>query len=320
MRITRSRAKHGNVLPIAMGAIAQIPEAALHHVAHHRRHPSSLYGRSLANVAAKWHLALDANDKFALSFVWAQDDTPMPAALAAYRELLFALYEHLDASYGVVRSLVSVTGTKDALMYSQFLDRNKIPGWSDFRSRVRSYTQNRLGSVVNSLKHNASEMASVYLHSGSDVRAGYYIRDVQSTGALGPSIRVHADGNSGFTFARDMLLHYWNLYFVSSELGKLIHKLAPQPDAPVYENDSLGSSFEALAERMSALPLAFFPDEARMPCPIVRWNQRDRELQLDFPSPVRPRRLPNSSQIRSSLVIDGNHPTNKLPYYGKSAA
>ena len=302
-----------------MGIIAQIPDGLLHHVAHQRRHPISLYGRSLAGVASSWHEALDAIDKFNLAFIWAEDDSSLPLAVAAYRDLLFALYEHLDATYGVVRALVPAGGSKDSLLDTQFLDRNKIPGWDGFRTRIRGYVQNRLGAVVNSLKHNGSEIASVYLHSESDVRAGYYIRDVQSSGALGPSVRVHSDGSSGFTFARDLMLHYWNFYFVSAELEALLRRLAPLQFHPLYQNDSLSSTYELLAERMSAIPLAFFPDELRMPCPLIRWNAADGELSMEFPSAVRPRRLAASYEVRSTFVVDGKHLTNKLPYLGKSA-
>jgi hypothetical protein len=208
-------------------------------------------------------------------------------------------------------------------MDTHFLNQAKVAGWKDFRLRIQPYTQDRLGAVVNSLKHNQSEIASFYLHQLPDLRAGYYVRDVLPSGALGPAPRVHADGNSAFSFARDMLLHFWNLYFISAELAAVMRRAAGSADfrgAAQYKNDSINSARESLAERIAGLPLAFFPDEVRLPLPLARWNPSMRELTLDMPSAVRPRRLPNGYHMRTAISIDMSHATNKLPYYGKDAA
>lgn len=321
MRITRSKLRHGNVLPEAMDAIIAVPDSLLHHVAHNRRHPKSLYSRSLSLVVSQWLDVLDKIERFQWTFALTQKDDMLPDIITSYRALLFSLYEHLDASYGCIRALIPPKGASDPLLDTQFLDRVKAPGWGDFRSRVRPYVQNRIGAVVNSLKHNQAELAFMYLHHLEDVRAGYYVRDVQSSGALGPSIRVHADGNSGFSFARDMLLHFWNLYFVSSELSAVIRRVVPESkqESPKSHDASLSSMFERLAQRVAEIPLAFFPDEMRMPCPLVRWNPTANELIIDMPGMVRPRRLPRTYHILSSMSIDMKHANNKLPYFGRNA-
>ena len=305
-----------------MEAIVAIPDSLLHHVAHNRRHPKSLYSRSLNVVVSQWHDVLDKVERFQWTFALTQKDDSFREIITSYRALLFSLYEHLDASYGCVRALIPPKGANDPLLDTQFLDRAKVLGWSDFRARVRPYVQNRIGAVVNSLKHNQAELAFIYLHRFEDVRFGYYVRDVQNSGALGPSTRVHADGNSAFSFARDMLIHFWNLYFVSSELAALIHHIVPESkqESPKLQDDSLNSMFERLAQRVSSIPLAFFPDEIRMPCPLVRWNPIASELTIAMPGAVRSRRLPKTYQIVSSLNVDIAHASNKLPYFGRNAA
>lgn len=323
MRISRVTSRHGNVLPEALGVIAALPDSVLHHVTHGRRHPASLYARSLAQVAQAWHAALDKIENFDNSFVWTQDDTALPDVIASYRQLLFSLYEHLDASYGCVRALVPCRSNNDPLLDTQFLDRANVPGWQNFRSLIRPYTQNRIGAAVNSLKHNQAEILSFYLHNLPDLRVGYYIRDVQKSGALGPSLRVHHDGNSAFSFGRDMLIHFWNLYLIGSELSKVVRQIVPtesvkEPER--YESGTLNSTYADLAKRLSNVPLAFFQDEARLPCPLVRWNPAAEELGIDMPGPIRPRKLPSSYQMRAALTVDMAHASNKLPYFGKNAA
>ena len=322
MRITRSTPRDGSVLPEAITAILALPDSALYHAQHKRRNPKSLYARSLLRVAASWHAVLDELESFEFSFLLTKNADRLTQVLDLHRDLLFALYEHLDASYGCVRALFPAKGDGDPLLDTQFLEKAKVPGWNDFRSRVRPYVTNRIGAVVNSLKHNQSELAYLYLHRDADVRPGYYVRDVQTSGALGPSLRVHADGNSGFSFARDMLLHFWNLYFISSELSVLLRRNSPPGTSSVLPavEPSLCTSFERLAERVAAVPLAFFPDEVRQPCPMVRWNPKLRELELQMPSAIKPRRLPDSYQIVASMNIDMTHSTNKLPYFGANAA
>lgn len=322
MRITRSTFRHGSVLPEAMDAILALPDSLLHHTAHNRRHPKSLYSRSLSLVGSQWHDVLDKVEKFQWTFAITQKDDSLPDIITSYRALLFSLYEHLDASYGCIRALVPSKGTSDPLLDTHFLDRSKVPGWSDFRSRVRPYVQNHIGAVVNSLKHNQAELSFMYLHHLEDVRAGYYVCDVQSSGALGPSVRVHPDGNSGFSFARDMLLHFWNLYFVSSELSEVIRRVVPDSNqqAPRTRDDSLNSVFERLAQRIAGIPLAFFPDEVHKPCPLARWNPSANELTIEMPGAVRPRRLPKTYRILTSVNVDMAHASNKLPYFGRNAA
>jgi hypothetical protein len=273
-------------------------------------------------VAKAWNTALDRVETFTTAYIWTQDDSALPAAVEAYRGLLLLLYEHLDASYGCVRALVQPLGDKDPLLDTQFLDRAMVPGWKEFRLRARPYTQDRLGAVVNSLKHNQSELASFYLHQLPDLRAGYYVRDVLPSGSLGPAPRVHSDGNSAFSFARDMLIHFWNLYYISSELATLMRGLLPKSNVPAapYQNVSLNPAWEVLASRIASLPLAFFPDEVRLPCPLVRWNPSAQELAIEMPGAVRPSRLPNGYQMRTAINIDSSHRSNKLPYFGKNAA
>lgn len=322
MRVARSKLQHGSVLPEAMNAIIAVPDSHLYHVAHRRRHPKSLYSRSLSHVANQWHDVLDKIERFQWMFTLTKKDDLLPDVINSYRSLLFSLYEHLDASHGCIRALIPPKGTSDPLLDTQFLDRAKVPGWVDFRSRVQPYVKHRIGAVVNSIKHNQAELSFLYLHHRDDIRAGYYVRDIQSSGALGPSTRVHTDGNSGFSFARDMLLHFWNLYFVSSELCALIHRVVPESKQEPLEppDRSISIEFERLAQRVAVIPLAFFPDEVHMPCPLVRWNPAECELTIEMPGAVRPRRLPRTYQILCSMNVDLAHATNKIPYFGRNAA
>jgi hypothetical protein len=319
MRITRNAVRHGSVAPEAMAVIASVPDSLLHHVAHRRRHPVSLYSKSLDQIVKAWSEVLDRIDSFTTEFIWTKADDKLPAVLEAYRALLVLLYEHLDVSYGCLRALVPSLGTNDPLFDTQFLDRARVPGWKQFRQRVQPYTQNRIGVVVNSLKHNQSELASFYLHKLPNLRAGYYVRDVLPSGALGPAPRVHLDGNSAFSFSRDMLIHFWNLYFLSGELATLMRGLLPNGHTANIAQE-IASDWELLAGRIANLPLAFFPDELKQPCPLVRWNPSSRELTIDMPGTVRLRRLPTEYEMTAAIYIDMAHAANKMPYFGANGA
>lgn len=304
-----------------MGFLLLVPESLMHHVEHGRKHPVSLYATSLRKIMNAWNSALDRLDSFRIAYIWAQDDSGLGSAMEAYRPLLNLLYEHLDVSYGCLRALVPAKGDQDPLFDTQVLDRAKIAGWKEFRQRVKPYTQDRLGAVVNSLKHNQSELTWFYFHKLPDIRPGYYLRDVLPSGALGPAPRAHPDGNSAFSFSRDMLLHFWNLYYISGEIATLMRGLVelPRVSTPDEQGDeSLSLAWESLAARIAQLPLEFFPDELKLPCPLVRWNPSARELSIDMPGAVRPRKLSAQCTAKTEIVVNAKHLANKMPYFGRN--
>lgn len=316
MKIVRATSRHGSILPEAFLVISKLPDDTLHHLAHGRRAPVSLYRRSLYRIAEDWHLALDKIDKFNISFLCTGDDALLPDVVSSYAKLLHRLYEHFDASYGCLRTLFPLQA-KNPPIDQQFLDNVKPPGWDVFKSRTKLYNRYRLGPVVNALKHNQADMSYLYIHGAHDVRVGYYISDVQENGILGPSLKVHPDGNSAFSFAYDMLIHFWNLYFMSSELATVVRRVAACEKCVELEqckNDDLESMYMDLARRVSGLPLAFFPDEIKQPCPLVRWNPEAQELSIEMPGAARARRLSSSYKVCAALTVDMGHPINKIPY------
>lgn len=323
MLILRRLSKHGNILPSGLACIARIPDEQLHHIAHSRRHPISTYGRSLGNICSAWHSVLDLIEKFEFQFLWKSDEELLPQILDAYKKLLFVLYEHLDATYSCIRAVFPPQSATDPLLDAKFLDRLNPVGWKEFKSKVKPYLHDRLGATVNSIKHNQAELSWIYLNHTSDIRAGYYVRDVQPNGSLGPALRVHSDGNSAFSYSRDMLLHIWNLYYVSDEFSKLVEKSVPAVDfssANRLESAALNAGYQNILERLSKISFAFFPDEVHLPFPQIRWNPISAECTMTFPSAARPIKTPKQWKIKSSMLVDAAHPNNKMPYFGANAA
>jgi hypothetical protein len=178
-------------------------------VAHGRRHPKSVYASSLKTISEQWLKALDAIDLLHNEHNWQGKESSFPALLSEYRNLLYCINEHFDACHAVLRGLCHPNVAASTKFDSQFLDKAKFPGWKNFRDALKSYRDNHIGSLVNTLKHNQGELCSIFFYSATEFRPGYYLRDVLPDGALGPSPKVHKDAHTAYSFSRDIMIHLW---------------------------------------------------------------------------------------------------------------
>lgn len=319
MQISRRVADHGSLLPSAANAIASIPIEFLHHEDHDLRHPRSAYETSLRLITAQWTKTFDDLDRARTEFLWESKDTHLLDATASYAQLLHRLNEHHDACYSVLRSLCRSGDAKPSRFHMKFLDQAKPAGWAAYKNATKHYREQHIGLIVNSLKHDQGELSSLYFRSKTEYRPGFYLRGVQPSSVLGPSLKLHPDGNSGFSFARDMLLHFWWLYRIGELLTTTIasilqtsksYTLVPQP-RPYTE-----LKWDELVRRCAELQPDFFPDEVQKPQPLVIYNPSAESVTVKFPSGVRPHRMVGDFTVITMLTVDGAHPTEKLPYMG----
>jgi hypothetical protein len=94
----------------------------------------------------------------------------------------------------------------------------KVPGAKAFEDQVIAYKNLSLGPTVNLLKHGESRLRVLAFRSRFAFTLGYFIDGPQRGGIIGPAPTVHHDGNSAFSFNRDILIHWWWLYRMSELL------------------------------------------------------------------------------------------------------
>lgn len=318
MKIQRSTNTHGSILPSTFGVIAALPANYLHHEAHGLRHPLSAYGTSIRLITAQWTKTFSDLATLRARYYVNKDDDFLMDVAQSYSQLLHRLNEHQDACYSVLRSLSSVTESKPSRLHTQYLDKNKLVGWKQFRDATRIYRENHIGLIVNSLKHAQCELCPMYFHSATEFRAGYYLRNIQAGGVLGPDPKLHQGGNTAISFNHDMLMHFWWLYrigdllstaitsFVSATYGQVLVPVAYSlPEA----------KWDDVSKQCAALTPDFFPNEWGASYPRVIYQQIPELLTLEFPTSVRGHKMIGEIEIRTMTTVDGEHPNERVPYF-----
>ena len=321
MRIRRSFERDGTVRPRALNTLTALPQHVLNHAGHGKRHPVSVYGQSLRVIGEQWLRVFDRLDIVYSEYHWERGTSKYAELLHEYHGLLSRLHEHADACLSVLRSLCPV-GEKPKKLDFQFLEQVKPAGWKSFRDSTRTYQKERLGAIVNTLKHDQGTLCMLYFYSALEFRPGYFLQDVLADGSLGPSGRVH-DGNcTGFSFAHDMLLHLWWLYRTGDLLAEAtVVCTAAQHNIKLEESplkDSDDSLWGDVLRRCARIKPEFFPDEVRLPYPQVVFQDPPIAITLTFPTTARGHRVSNL-RVTSGITVDGQHLTNRLPYFGEPA-
>jgi hypothetical protein len=316
MLIRRTIAKDGNLAPSGWNALAAIPDNFSFHADHGKRHPKSAYGTSLRAIADQWLKALDRLDQLHSEHNWKGTETCFPDILDEYRELLYRLNEHFDACCSALRSLCPASAAKPVTFDSQFLTQAKLAGWKQFRDATKSYREDHIGLLVNTLKHRQGELCPIHFHSVVEFRPGYYLRDVLPGGALGPSEKLHSSGETAFSFSRDMLLHLWWLYQTGDLLSTAVAtalRVQHTHELSVARQDFPEEKWSEVVRRCAAIKPEFFPDETSKPYPRILYQVVPCALTLEFPTTARGHRL-GAMQVSTAFTVDGAHLSNKLPY------
>jgi len=319
MLIHRSLTNSGNLHPSAFNAIESIPDAFMFHAEHGMRHPKSAYGTSLRLISAQWLKALDDLDHLRSEYLWKGVTDHMPVAIATYAQLLHRINEHHDACYSVLRSLCPASSAKATQIDTQFLDRAKLAGWKQFRDATRSYREDHIGLIVNTLKHKQGELCPIYFESSVEFRPGYFLRDVLPGGVMGPSRQLHSGGNTAFSFARDILMHLWWLYRIGDLLSTAIATALRARHAytlAVTPQTTGESNLGVVLERCAKIRPEFFPDELSKPYPRIVFQSAPPAVTFEFPTTARGIRLGPELRVVTQFTIDGAHPTEKMPYFG----
>lgn len=320
MLITRRESNTGNLLPSAHNLIDSIPEDLLLHSAHEIRHPASAYSTSLRHIALQWIKFLDQLDRLRAEYLSEGKTTGAAATTVEYGQLLHRLNEHQDACYTVLRSVCPLDRAKPNRVDANYLDKAKLPGWKQFRDATKAYREDHVGLIVNNLKHRQGELSFVSFQSAVEFRPGYFLRDVIQNDVIGPSRKLHSGGNTAFSFARDQLLHLWWLYRIGDLLSNTLSTVVSQlfgRTLDIKSNSPGGLPWNDLLSRLAALKPEYYPDELKKPQPLAVLSLKPSIFSIEFPSKARGIPLnPQGLRVSSDLIIDGNYPTNKMPYFG----
>ena len=118
-----------------------------------------------------------------------------------------------------------------------------------------------VGQIVNKIKHDHARLRFI-LYSGNSIYfPGYFLEGIDSEGVLGPDQNVHHKGGTAFSFARDLRLHFVEVYAVSRFLSKAIKGIAMPVDT--IPADAACAWAEEIATHLGNLSKIYYPDEIR---------------------------------------------------------
>lgn len=345
MELTLRRSRYG-FAPPGLAAIRHIPDELWTHGQQSLLHPRTAYSRAIGKVTTAWLNALASLDVLTAQMRFGQPVESARAAAERYAHLLQVLNEHVETCYAVMRCLGSPPAD-DGLWHRRVALRQGLVGLSTFDEQVNlGYRKRLLGEAANLLKHGDSRINLIAMRSGFAFTLGYFLDGPLPGGAIGPNLRLHPDGNSAFSFNRDMLLHWWWFLRASTLMSNVILSTAARSTRVAFEQGHRSSvphadaepvpveaetastdspranagSFDELCRRMAEIRADFFVDEVEQPFPTVRLDRSSQLMRLRFPAGRRGNPIIGQPAFSAILTVDDVGLNYKLPYFGSDAS
>lgn len=324
MRLKFNAIRDGNLGPKVWKYLTALQDEHCFHEQHGKRHPRSIYKKKLQAITKQFTVVLDCLEVVEFHYRYDKEnlDVPYKKLLSEYRQLLYRLNEHHDDCLSILRSLCPPSKAILEIFDSRYLSRFRLPGANSFMRATKEYRDEHIALLVNTMKHSQGELSSIFLHSQNDFRPGYFLCDVLPGGVLGPNAKLHSDGKTAFSFSRDLKIHVWWLY----KMGDLLATAIDGAIDGIHGEKLLLSPCEldvpdliTMLTKCSNLPLRFFPDETKKPYPTIQLSNNNTQLIMGFSKKLRGK-FPAKMQFHTTLTVDKEHLTNKLPYFGNQYA
>jgi hypothetical protein len=321
MKIKISTDLDGTLRPRVLNVIRGVPESIWKNEIHSLAPPIALFSRSLNKICSNWLAAIELIDRNTLMLSLGQEIKKSDEILDAYKLVLYALNEHIDTCYSVLRCLCPKTQPK-VRFDEQACKDQKIVGLDRFEEQVvKGYRQIRLGAIVNKLKHSQGQLNLIYARTTTDVRLGYFVNSVSTSGVNHPNKEIHTDGNTAFTFARDMMINFWWLYRSSEILSDCIMGTCNawngiQVTPTLLETSQEDLNWSRLCKSISEISPAFFPDENFVPFPDIRYPTNGSWISVEFPTSRKAIRTKDALTFSVLSTVEEGALTIKSPYFG----
>jgi hypothetical protein len=155
------------------------------------------------------------------------------------------------------------------------------------------------------------------LYGDGLVRVGYFVEEPDSSGVIRPARSIHRDGNSAFSFARDILWNLFNLYYCSERLAKNVLQVLSTRGVDILPTASSVTDqwLDLLGKATHIRPLVF-PDEPKKGIASLRFTRGDSPLlTLKYPDAAALYRCPRTLKITVFTQGDGVSRAFKMPYW-----
>ncbi|WP_454018457.1 hypothetical protein [Azospirillum sp. Marseille-Q6669] len=311
MIISLSDDLNAGLCPEALPTLNSNFEKEIHYKKHGFRHPFARYSTSIDSIVHHLGSTISSYEKVKLSHTQIDKDGEWANELISnQKQLLYTIAEHFDAIDEVIFSFFE--NKQDYL-------RNKRV--KSFFSLISKY-KDRARIPVNRMKHNGSNIRAIIFYGNGNIVPGYFIEGIVGEGFIGPDTNVHKDGNSAYSFARDLRLHIFHIYYISRQLSHLIEQL----NKPVSPNKFNVKCYwiEDFARRINNIHDAYYFDEVKLPNPSIKIGKSISRTRIELtyrssqPKPVHVVSIIGQPwRYRVHFGGDGVTDIFKAPYSGK---
>jgi hypothetical protein len=304
--------KQRNPIPAVGGLLATLGDTTLFYAEQGLRHPLGIYNQSLTKIGKRavellTKLARTIEDELA---VLGAGQSHLDALLDANDHFLDALIEHVDDCKAVLKGVLGPEESYRAI--------------SAFGKAIEPY-RNHIGAIVNLIKHQQAAFSPVQFSWPGNICIGYFVATVNDGLTVGPSRIIHRDGNSGFSFNRDIPFHLCGIFFVGEKLRDQLVSSRPilrslGSESAIGGEKSSEAPWTRALLMSSQLPRVFFPDEIRLSPPLISVDN-NRVRVTYAPSPFkRAKPPPSGAKVSVSFSGDGVTKSFKMPYFGSQKA
>jgi len=316
MIINLSIKQYGSVLPDVKELLLSDIQVPLFYAVYGLRHPLAIYNVSCATVLGYFSktitLLLQVIKERTFLIKSKKDGSRelLENLLDSQRDLLYALMEYLEDCDSI---LACFFPSKDI--------RNKNTYVKLYRKATEEY-RDHIGKVVNYLKHNQGRLRSITFYNDVFALPGYFVVGPTGESSLGPVEMIHSDGNTAFSFARDLRYNLFHFYAVAQHLSNAIGGiLSSERDYTSSKSETPDERVLEIASGISSLPLMFYPDEVLKPVPsviILQDHTSDTTITLTYPDhEMRVDVVPRGMKVIADHVGDGVTRSFRFPYMGK---
>jgi hypothetical protein len=279
--------------------------ARFHHLAYGRRAPAGMYGASIMQIWAPFQEALTAVHTLIHARTFQSGDAWEAHLTEKLERLLYCLFEHVEDCGKIVDSC-----------FPRDTESAKNPYVKYFRKGISGY-RDRLGRIVNTMKHQQGRLRFLIFHAPSFVAPGYFVDGVWPDGTIAPHPTVHNQNSSAaFSFAFDLRLHFISLVLLSRNLCRTIGHIVGPPDREP-PSPSSDTRLWRVATSLAGFTRIVFPDEFAEGFPSVQVLSVTGEpaIRVAYPSQFERGRRPSEPfLIRLSYRGDGASNMFGMPY------
>lgn len=287
--------------------LRSLPGDKLYHQRLRLRHPAGIYSLSLGRLSSRFQNVLNELDSVRADYADSRELPELEILIDRQESLLYALAEHLDDCKNILKSFFESNKTA-----------NKDEAVRDSGSRVADY-RNRVGQIVNSVKHRTGRLCGVMMYDEEIFVPGYYVESAIDRCTVGPDPMLHNGGDTAISLYRDLKYHFVQVYFLGNHLENAVLGIwNSRLEAKYPEPGKEPMDFLELGRRLRLLPDVVYFDERLVAYPritIRRANDPRSELRFSCEPPVHPLRTFRQFQLRASFQGDGFTTTFKLPYF-----